>query len=131
LECSVLGTHRPGRRTIIYRSLPEADVGISAVFPFAPSFSDGPNVSEGSSLAGHTNLPGDRRRTGAVGQIETSGLIESKPESGRSFHLGEISVAARASRAALNAVRRNSATIRRIRIRRFVVYTKPRDERRG
>jgi hypothetical protein len=67
----------------------------------------------------------------APGQIETSGLIESKPESGRSFHLGEISVAARASRAALNAVRINSVTICRIRIRRFVVYTKPRDERRG
>ena len=27
-------------------------------------------------------------------QVETSGLIESKPESARSFHLGEISVAA-------------------------------------
>src|ERR1700722_19860039 len=55
--------------------------------------------------------------------MEASGLIESKPESGRSFHLGEISVAARASRAALNAVRKNSVTICRIRIRRFVVYT--------
>src|ERR1700730_14614681 len=65
------------------------------------------------------------------GQIETSGLIESKLESGRSFHLGEISVAARASRAALNAVRKNSVTICRIPIRRFVVYAKPRNERRG
>ena len=70
-------------------------------------------------------------KEGEAGQIETSGLIESKPESGRSFHLGEISVAARASGAALNAVRKNSVTIGRIRIRRFVVYTKPRDERRG
>ena len=73
----------------------------------------------------------ERPLDAAVGQIETSGLIESKPESGRSFHLGEISVAARASQAAVNAVRKNSVTICRIRIRRFVVYTKPRDERRG
>jgi dihydrofolate reductase len=64
------------------------------------------------------------RRAAVAGQIETSGLIESKPERGRSFHLGEISVAARASRAALNADRKNSVTICRIRIRRFVVYTK-------
>src|ERR1700677_5048665 len=63
--------------------------------------------------------------------IETSGLIESKPESGRSFHLGEISVAARASRAALNAIRKNSVAICRIPIRRFVVYAKPRDEQGG
>jgi hypothetical protein len=42
-----------------------------------------------------------------------------------------VPVAARASRAALNAVRKNSVTICRIRIRRFVLYTKPRDERRG
>src|ERR1700730_5628486 len=40
-------------------------------------------------------------------------------------------IAARATRAALNAVRKNSVTICRILIRRFVVYTKPRDERRG
>lgn len=29
---------------------PEADVGVSAVLPFAPCFSDGLNVSEGSRL---------------------------------------------------------------------------------
>src|ERR1700733_797311 len=63
--------------------------------------------------------------------IETSGLIESKPEIGRSIHLGEISVAARASRAALNAVRKNSVAICRVPIRRFVVYAKPRDEQGG
>ena len=41
----------------------------------------GASVRSGSSLAGHTNLAGDRRRTGAVGQKRNLAYLRRLPQS--------------------------------------------------